>query len=102
MVKKKKTTKTKTKPKTKTKRKSGLTQITYSLSPHLQAIVGAKKMTRPQVVKKIWVYIKAKKCQDAKNRRLINPDEKLAAVLGKKPIDMLKMAGALSKHIYKD
>jgi chromatin remodeling complex protein RSC6 len=106
MAKKKKTTKTKarsskSKSKPKTKRKSGLLQITYSLSPELQEIVGAKKMTRPQVVKKIWVYIKAKKCQDTKNRRLINPDAKLAAVLGKRPIDMLKMAGALSKHIKK-
>lgn len=81
------------------KRKSGLTQQTYSLSPELAAIVGAKTMTRPMVVKKIWVYIKAKKLQDTKNRRMINPDAKLGEVLGKRPIDMLKMAGALSKHI---
>lgn len=71
------------------------------LSPELQAIVGAKKATRPQVVKKIWAYIKSHKCQDTKNRRLVNPDAKLAEVLGKKPIDMLKMAGAISKHIRK-
>ncbi|MBI3508356.1 MAG: hypothetical protein HY069_01790 [Chlamydiia bacterium] len=73
----------------------------YSLSPELQEIVGAKKMTRPQVVKKIWIYIKAKKLQDSKNRRLINPDKKLSAVLGSRSIDMLKMAGVLSKHIKK-
>ncbi len=56
-------------------------------------------MTRPQVVKKLWVYIKAHKCQDAKNRRMINPDKKLSEVIGKKPVDMLKLAGCLSKHI---
>jgi chromatin remodeling complex protein RSC6 len=95
-------TKRKTKAKTKTKRKSGLTQMMYTLSPELQEVIGAKKATRPQVVKKIWHYIKAKKLQDTKNRRLINPDAKLSEVLGKKPIDMLKMAGALSKHIKKD
>ena len=100
---KKKTTAKKKKPaakkKTGAKRKSGLTQTAYSLSPELQAVCGAKSLTRPQVVKKLWAYIKAHKCQDAKNRRMINPDAKLAAVIGKKPVDMLKLAGCLSKHI---
>jgi len=91
--------KTTAKKKTGAKRKSGLTQMTYSLSPELAAIVGGKSMTRPMVVKKLWVYIKAKKCQDPKNRRMIVPDAKLAEVLGKKPIDMLKLATALNKHI---
>src|SRR3990172_3610323 len=100
---KKKTTAKKKKPaakkKTGAKRKSGLTQTAYSLSPELQSVCGAKSLTRPQVVKKLWAYIKAHKCQDAKNRRMINPDAKLAAVIGKKPVDMLKLAGCLSKHI---
>lgn len=93
--------KTTAKRKTGAKRKSGLTQQTYSLSPELAAIVGAKTMTRPMVVKKLWVYIKAKKCQDTKNRRMIVPDSKLGEVIGKKPIDMLKLATALNKHIKK-
>jgi chromatin remodeling complex protein RSC6 len=83
------------------RKKSGLTQLEYHLSPELAEIVGEKKSTRPQVVKKLWVYIKAKKLQDTKNKRLICPDQKLATVLGSKPIDMLKMAGALSKHLKK-
>src|ERR1700679_3798861 len=81
------------------KKTSGLTQKTCNLSPELQAICGGKTMTRPQIVKKLWVYIKAHKCQDTKNRRMINPDSKLAEVIGKKPVDMLKLAGCLSKHI---
>ena len=103
MAKKKKTTAKRVvkKKKTTSKRKSGLSQLTYSLSPELQAIVGAKKLTRPQIVKNLWVYIKAKKCQDTKNRRLIVPDQKLAEVIGKKPVDMLKLAGLLNKHILK-
>jgi chromatin remodeling complex protein RSC6 len=106
MAKKKKAAKKKTtakkkpaKKKTGAKRKSGLTQTAYGLSPELQAVCGAKSLTRPQIVKKMWAYIKAHKCQDAKNRRMINPDAKLAAVIGKKPVDMLKLAGCLSKHI---
>lgn len=104
MAVKKKTTARKTKPKkvkTKTKRKSGLTQLNYTLSAELAEIVGAKKATRPEVVKKLWVYIKAKKLQDTKNRRMINPDKKLGEVLGNRSIDMLKMAGAISKHLKK-
>jgi upstream activation factor subunit UAF30 len=81
------------------KRKSGLIQNTYALSPELQAVCGAKSLTRPQIVKKLWAYIKAHKCQDSKNKRMINPDSKLAEVIGKKPVDMLKLAGCLSKHI---
>jgi DNA topoisomerase I len=91
----------KKKAKAKSKKKSGLMTQTYSLSPELQAVVGAKSLSRPQVVKKLWAYIKSHRCQDSKNRRMINPDNKLAAVIGKKPIDMLKLAGALSKHIKK-
>jgi upstream activation factor subunit UAF30 len=91
----------KKKAKAKSKKKSGLMQQTYSLSPELQAVVGAKSLSRPQIVKKLWVYIKAHKCQDTKNRRMIVPDAKLCAVIGKKPVDMLKLAGLLSKHIKK-
>jgi upstream activation factor subunit UAF30 len=87
------------KKKAKSKRKSGLTQTTYTLSPELAAVVGTKKSTRPQVVKKLWVYIKKHRLQDTKNRRMINPDNKLSAVIGKKSVDMLKLAGLLSKHI---
>jgi len=105
---KKKTKKTaprataKSKPKAKSRKTSGLMQQSYSLSPELQEIVGAKKLSRPEVVKKLWVYIKARKCQDTKNRRMIVPDAKLAEVIGKKPVDMLKLAGCLSKHLKKD
>ena len=91
----------KTAKKPKTKRKSTLVQTTCTLSADLQAVVGAKTATRPQVVKKLWAYIKAHKCQDTKNRRMINPDKKLATVIGNRPVDMLKLAGLLSKHIKK-
>jgi chromatin remodeling complex protein RSC6 len=83
------------------KRKSGLSQMTYTVSAELQEVVKAKQLTRPEIVKKLWHYIKANKCQDTKNRRMINPDDKLAAVIGKKPVDMLKLAGHLNKHIKK-
>ncbi len=85
----------------KPRKKSGLTQTTYSVSEELQAVVGSKNLTRPQIVKKLWEYIKAKKCQDSKNRRMINPDDKLSKVIGNRPVDMLKLATHLNKHIKK-
>lgn len=78
---------------------SGLTKMTYNVSAELEAIVGSKSLTRPEIVKKLWAYIKAHKCQDAVNRRMINPDAKLSKVIGNKPVDMLKLAGHISKHI---
>ena len=105
---KKKVVKAKARPKAKPKakvkkkstgRKSGLAQTSYDLSAQLQAVVGAKKLTRPEIVKKVWAYIKSHKCQDLKNRRMINPDAKLSEVIGKKSVDMLKLAGLLNKHI---
>jgi chromatin remodeling complex protein RSC6 len=70
-----------------------------NVSPELAAVVGAGPMARTEVVSKIWVYIKANNLQDPKDKRMINPDEKLSKVLGKEPINMMKMAGAISKHI---
>lgn len=110
----KKKAKAKAKTKTKTKRKAaapkkkktagkrggGLTQMSYTVSPELAAVIGVKKSTRPQIVKKLWVYIKAHKCQDTKDKRLIIPDKKLEEVFGsKRPVHMLKLAGLLNKHI---
>jgi DNA topoisomerase-3 len=102
----KKTTTRKTHAKRKTtkskgKRKTALSQISYSLSDELASIVGSSKATRPQIIQKLWIYIKANGCQDSKNRRMIVPDRKLAMVLGNRPVDMLKMAGLLNKHIKK-
>ena len=71
------------------------------VSEELAAIVGRGPMPRTEVTKKLWAYIKAHKCQDMKNKRMINPDQKLSEVIGKKPVDMLKLAGHLNKHIQK-
>ncbi len=75
-------------------------QAALKLSKELEEIVGAKELSRPEVVKKVWDYIKEHKLQDPKNKRQIVPDAKLAKVLGgKKPIDMMKLSGLLGKHI---
>lgn len=50
----------------------------------------------------MWDYIKKNGLQDAKNKRMINSDAKLAAIFeGKKQISMFDMSKYLSKHLSK-
>lgn len=70
------------------------------ISDDLSAIVGKGPMPRTEVTKKLWAYIKSNKCQDAKNKRNINPDDKLAKVFGaKKSVNMFEMTKLVSKHL---
>ena len=69
-------------------------------SSALAAVVGSKPLARTEAVKKIWVYIKANKLQDSKNRRMINADDKLKPVFGGKgQVSMFDMAKHLSKNL---
>jgi upstream activation factor subunit UAF30 len=69
-------------------------------SAELAAVVGNKAVPRTEVVKKIWVYIKANKLQDPKNKRMINADAKLKPVFGgKAQVSMFDMAKHLAKHL---
>jgi upstream activation factor subunit UAF30 len=70
------------------------------ISDELAAVVGKGPMPRTEVTKQLWVYIKAHKCQDAKNKRNINPDDKLAKLFGsKKTVSMFEMTKLVNKHI---
>ncbi len=68
-------------------------------STELAAIVGKTPLPRTQVIKKLWSYIKKNGLQDKKQRRFINPDEKLGKVIGNKKIDMFQMTKKVSKHL---
>merc|ERR1712146_875355 len=67
-----------------------------TLSPALAAICGGKKMPRTEVTKKIWVYIKKHGLNDG---RTIKPDATLKAIFPVASLDMLKLAGYVSKHL---
>jgi DNA topoisomerase I len=93
---------TKNKPAKTAKPKTTRTMPAYHLSPELAAIVGTTELSRGEVTKKVWDYIKAHQLQDAANKRLIRPDALLARVFGSsEPVDMFKMAGLLNAHIKK-
>ena len=70
-----------------------------TLSPALSAVVGAAALPRTEIVRKLWVYIKAKGLQDKVNKRMVNADEKLRAVFGKAQVSMFEMAGLIGKHV---
>ncbi len=77
-------------------------QPASKLSGELSALLGVTEASRPEATKLIWDYIKANRLQDPKDKRMIVPDAKLAKVFGsKEPVNMMKLAGILSKHFKK-
>jgi chromatin remodeling complex protein RSC6 len=69
-------------------------------SAALAEIVGSKPIPRSEVIKQLWVYIKAHKLQDSKNRRMINADAKLKVIFGGlNQVNMFEMAKHISKHL---
>jgi upstream activation factor subunit UAF30 len=66
----------------------------------LGAVVGNSAIPRTEVTKKLWQYIKRNGLQDAKERRMINADDKLRAVFGGKgKVSMFEMTKLVSKHM---
>ena len=69
-------------------------------SKDLAAVVGDGPMPRTEVTKKLWAYIKKHDLQDNKNRRNINPDDKLQKIFGgKKAVNMFEMTKLVNKHL---
>ncbi len=70
----------------------------FEVSKDLEKIVKEKKLSRADILKRVWKYIKTKKLQDKKNKRQINPDKNLSKIFDK-PIDMMQLSSYLNKHI---
>jgi chromatin remodeling complex protein RSC6 len=69
-------------------------------SEELAQVVGNKPIPRTEVVKKLWAYIRKNGLQDAKERRMINADDKLKPVFGgKKQVSMFEMTKLVNKHL---
>jgi len=66
----------------------------------LGAVVGAKAMPRTEVTKKLWAYIKRNSLQDAKERRMINADDKLRPLFGgRRQVSMFEMTKLVNQHL---
>jgi len=69
-------------------------------SKDLAEVIGSKPVPRTEVVKKLWAYIRKNNLQDAKERRMINADDKLRIVFGgKKQVSMFEMTKLVNKHL---
>ena len=69
-------------------------------SEDLAQVVGNKPIPRTEVVKKLWAYIRKNGLQDAKEKRMINADDKLKPVFGgKKQVSMFEMTKLVNKHL---
>jgi upstream activation factor subunit UAF30 len=84
---------------TKKKRATG-TQPPYRLSQALADVLGVEQLPRPQVVSKLWEYIRAHELQNPQDKREILCDDKLKKLFeNKKKVNMFSMNKFISKHL---
>jgi upstream activation factor subunit UAF30 len=66
----------------------------------LAQVVGGDQLTRADLTKKVWDYIKKNNLQDSQNRRMINADDKLRPIFGgKSQVSMFEMTKLVSQHV---
>ena len=71
-----------------------------NLSADLEAVIGKGPMSRGEVVKKLWEYIKKHDLQNPQNKRNIIADDKLKPVFGGKgEVNMFEMTKLVSGHL---
>ena len=68
-------------------------------SEELAAVIGSRRLSRGQVVSKIWEYIRSRNLQNPGNRREILADDKLRKVFGKDKVTMFEMNKYLAQHL---
>jgi chromatin remodeling complex protein RSC6 len=69
-------------------------------SSELAAVVGSAPLPRPEVVSKMWEYIKGRQLQNPQNKREILADNKLQAIFGgKSTVSMFEMNKHLAQHL---
>lgn len=82
-------------------RKLGLNAQKLNLLQQVVDVIGMNHVTRPELVKQLWVYIKAHDLQNPEDRRTIMCDEKLERIFKRKKVGMFEMNKLLSDHIFK-
>ncbi|CCL99192.1 uncharacterized protein FIBRA_01207 [Fibroporia radiculosa] len=82
--------------KKKSKRGTGF-QKEYALSEPLVAVLNVEKLSRPQVVKQLWDYIKGNGLQNPAAKKEILCDDKLKALFNVDRIDMFRMNKVLGQ-----
>jgi chromatin remodeling complex protein RSC6 len=71
-------------------------------SPELAHVVGSKPLSRGEVMKRLWDYIKKHNLQDPQNKRQIIADDVLRPVFeGHDSLSMFEMTAYVSRHLSK-
>ena len=66
----------------------------------LSKVVGSRAMSRQEITRKVWAYIKRKGLQDKQNRRMVNADEALRRIFGgKSQVSMVELPKLVDKHL---
>lgn len=71
----------------------------FLLSEPLSRLVGATELSRPQVVKHIWAYVKEHNLQDPSDKRILICDELMLPVMKKPKISCFAMNKMISDHL---
>ena len=70
-----------------------------NVSKELAAIIGTakgEKISRPEVDKRLWAYVKANNLQDPENKQFFTPDAKMEPVFGNERIKAFSMSAKFS------
>merc|ERR1712098_873800 len=84
-------------------KKTGI-QMPLDVSAELAKIIGTGKgeqVSRPQVVKKLWAYLKEKNLQDPENKQWFTPDKAMQGIFGSERIKCFSMTKYLKEHLTK-
>lgn len=74
----------------------------YTLSQPLSVVIREEKLSRPQVVKRLWEYIREHELQNPSNKKEIMCDDSLRAVFAVDKIDMFRMNKVLGQHLHEE
>ena len=85
-------------------KKTGI-NMELNVSKKLAAIIGTadgEKISRPQVVKRLWAYLKEHNLQDPENKQYFTPDATMEPVFGNERMKAFSMSKYLKEHLTAD
>ncbi|KAG0143034.1 hypothetical protein CROQUDRAFT_49420 [Cronartium quercuum f. sp. fusiforme G11] len=75
-------------------------QKELNCSPALAEVIGVPTCSRPQVVKKLWDYIKSNQLQNPEDKRQIICDDRMRKLFNTNSVHMFTMNKLLGQHLW--
>lgn len=76
-------------------------KVVYDLAtPECSGSDEKLQLSRPQTVKRIWMYVREHNLQDPKDKRMIRCDDAMRAVFKQDKIHMFTMNKILNQNLY--